>query len=467
MTESTVAGRAPRRKIEPNNRERSFSLDELFFSTTDRKGVIRTCNDVFVRVSGMERSELIGHAHNVVRHPGMPRSVFRLFWDALEARRSIAAYVMNLAADGSHYWVMASAAPVGEGYVSVRLKPTAEHFAVAREIYADVRAVEQRIEGSDPRKRKEAIAAGAERLSELLAQAGYPTYDDFMNAALPAEVTGREAALRGTERRDLAQVPADAPAALAGILRSCSAATGFLDGMVANLDRFRRLGEELAGRSQLVAELAGDIRLFSLNAIVASARLGGDGAPLGVVAGELRSCSDHAGPVIEELRGDIGETVRVLGDLGFRTAAARLQTEMVATFVQDVLAEGAGADTVVEELNVLATCLDEGFARLLQARTALDERVGTLSGNVRRVEGDLGVLRALEINGRVEAARLGDTASVEALFHTIAEQVGAARRDMAGFAEVSTLAAERDARAERRAQEQVRALARHAQAVAA
>lgn len=467
MSASATEGRAPRRKIQVTGRERSFALEELFFSTTDPKGVIRTCNEVFVRVSGMERNELVGHAHNVVRHPDMPRSVFRLFWDALDARRPIAAYVVNLAADGSHYWVLASAAPGGDGFLSVRLKPTTQFFDTAREIYADVLSVEREVEAGDVRKRKDAIAAGAARLSERLGAAGFASYDEFQNAALAAEVTAREAQLvTSSGRSQMAVVGAGTDPELAAILRSCASATTFLDGLVANLDRYSRMGQELADRSQIVSELAGDIRLFSLNAIVASARLGDNGAPLGVVAGELRACSDHAGPVITELRDDISETVNLLGGLAFRTAAARLQTEMVVTFVQELVASGNPVDTVREELSVLGRCLEEGFERLLEARSALDARVRVLVRNVSRVEGDLGVLRALEVNGRVEAARLGDTASVQALFHTIAEQVGAARRDMAGFAEVGRLSEERDIKAERAVQSAVGALGQRARQLA-
>ena len=71
--------------------EQPFDVGELFFSATDRKGIITSGNRVFVRVSGYERDELVGRAHNVVRHPDMPRAVFQILWDYLEAGRPIAA----------------------------------------------------------------------------------------------------------------------------------------------------------------------------------------------------------------------------------------------------------------------------------------------------------------------------------------------------------------------------------------
>ena len=96
----------------PLDRERPFGADELFFSTTDRRGVILAGNAVFQRVADYAEEELIGQAHNIVRHPDMPRGVFRVFWDHLDAKKPIAAYVKNMARDGAYYWVVATAVPM-------------------------------------------------------------------------------------------------------------------------------------------------------------------------------------------------------------------------------------------------------------------------------------------------------------------------------------------------------------------
>lgn len=89
-----------RQRPVPVDRERPFSLPELFFSTTDFKAIIRSGNDVFLRVANYSREELVGRNHNVVRHPDMPRSVFEVFWRYLKAKKPIAAFVKNLASDG-------------------------------------------------------------------------------------------------------------------------------------------------------------------------------------------------------------------------------------------------------------------------------------------------------------------------------------------------------------------------------
>src|SRR5664279_2239091 len=90
--------------VVPTGEEGLIGQDELFFSTTDRRGVIRAGNSVFVRVSHYSLEELIGSPHSLVRHPDMPAGAYRLMWDRLLAGRPMGAYVKNLAKDGSHYW---------------------------------------------------------------------------------------------------------------------------------------------------------------------------------------------------------------------------------------------------------------------------------------------------------------------------------------------------------------------------
>lgn len=68
------------------NEEREFNLNELFFSTTDNRGVIRYGNDVFARVAGLSLTELTGSPHSLIRHPDMPRTVFRLCRESCKPR---------------------------------------------------------------------------------------------------------------------------------------------------------------------------------------------------------------------------------------------------------------------------------------------------------------------------------------------------------------------------------------------
>jgi aerotaxis receptor len=456
-----------RKTIVPVNRERAFDIDELFFSTTDRKGVIRSGNDVFLRVSGLERDELVGHAHNVVRHPDMPRAVFRMFWDYLSSGRPIASYVKNIAADGSYYWVMASAVPVGDGFVSIRLKPSSPLLETVKGIYADVRKVERAIEGDDPRKRKEAIDAGLARLNELLAEHGFADYDAFMHAALPAEVTARDEALGTAAHSRLDHAARGGQDALVSILQSTISSHERLDTLVRNLASYAALSAQLASKSDFIEALADDIRLFSLNAMLAAARLGSDGASLGAVAEIMRACSDEAGPVIADLNDEISFTVGGLGDLSLRVAASKLQAEMVMVFVSELMGGASTSGDVNADLTVLSQALHDGVGGMLAALDALGTRLGVLMGHVGAMERNLNIMRALEVNGRIEAVRAAQGDPVEALFRTIAEQVALARQEMSEFAEVGRLAEQRDTTGERALAHEVDLVGRHVAALAA
>ena len=164
---NTFEGIMGRSNIIPRNKERQFDLSELFFSVTDHKGHILVGNDIFTRISGYTREELIGQPHSIIRHPDVPRAVFKLLWDYLEAGKTIAAYVKNMAKDGCYFWVIALVMPCPGGYLSVRMKPISPIFELAKEVYADILAVEKRIE-TDPKSKKVAMAAGVARMAELL-----------------------------------------------------------------------------------------------------------------------------------------------------------------------------------------------------------------------------------------------------------------------------------------------------------
>ena len=164
----------------PTGLERTFREDEILVSKTDPKGIIRNANGVFLRVSAYAEDELLGRPHNLVRHPDMPRSVFRTMWDAIEAGDEIFAYVLNLAADGAHYWVYAHVTPTfgprGDivGYHSNRRLPDRRAIDEATQVYDTLLAAERR-QSSTPA----AVEAGTAALHEVLAERGQ-TYDEFV-----------------------------------------------------------------------------------------------------------------------------------------------------------------------------------------------------------------------------------------------------------------------------------------------
>jgi PAS domain-containing protein len=178
-------------KVSPSGVEHRIGPAELFFSTTDARGVIRSGNSVFARVAQYGLDELTGAPHNLVRHPDMPAGAFRLMWDRLQSGRPMGAYVKNQARDGGYYWVFATITPLGEGYLSVRMSPQAALFGPAQQLYAEVAAVERHaghVEGLD---RRTVAGIGAAQLEQGLRRLGFAGYDHFLLAALPAEIAAR------------------------------------------------------------------------------------------------------------------------------------------------------------------------------------------------------------------------------------------------------------------------------------
>ncbi len=92
----------------PIDQEIKLDPSKIIMSKTNAKGVIEYANDYFMQICGYDEHELMGRPHSVIRHPDMPRIVFKLLWDRLDKGENIHALVKNLAKDGSYYWVLTS-----------------------------------------------------------------------------------------------------------------------------------------------------------------------------------------------------------------------------------------------------------------------------------------------------------------------------------------------------------------------
>ncbi|NBW37492.1 MAG: PAS domain S-box protein, partial [Cytophagia bacterium] len=92
-------------------REMVMALTTIL-SETDLHGTITFANDKFCEVSKYTREELIGKPQNIVRHPDMPKELFKLFWDTIRKGEVFKGIVKNKAKDGSHYWVDATIVPI-------------------------------------------------------------------------------------------------------------------------------------------------------------------------------------------------------------------------------------------------------------------------------------------------------------------------------------------------------------------
>lgn len=117
---------------------------QFIVSTTDVKGRITYVNPCFIEVSGFSQDELIGKAHNLVRHPDMPPAAFADLWLTLQAGLPWTGLVKNRRRNGDFYWVMANVTPVQEGgrtvgYMSVRTRPERAQVEAADAAYRQIR----------------------------------------------------------------------------------------------------------------------------------------------------------------------------------------------------------------------------------------------------------------------------------------------------------------------------------------
>jgi PAS domain S-box-containing protein len=168
-----------KRDVTPTNKERVMREDDFIVSKTDLKGRITYGNRIFIEFSGYTEQELLGSQHNIIRHPDMPRAVFKLLWDRLALKQEVFAYVKNMSKDGGFYWVFAHVTPSYDqngnviGYLSVRRKPRPDVVPVVADLYRAMLAEEA---GAGAR---DAMAVSGNMLNQILVEKGVG-YDEFI-----------------------------------------------------------------------------------------------------------------------------------------------------------------------------------------------------------------------------------------------------------------------------------------------
>ena len=158
------------------SKEHIVDVDAFLVSKTDTKGRITYCNEPFLKIVGAKQNELLGKPHNIIRHPDMPRIVFKLLWEYVKSKREIFAYVKNKSFDGGYYWVFANITASLDanknivGYYSVRRKPNPKAIEIIEPIYKKLLELEK----------MGGMEASSKALFELLEQK-HTTYDELVN----------------------------------------------------------------------------------------------------------------------------------------------------------------------------------------------------------------------------------------------------------------------------------------------
>lgn len=421
--------------IKPTDHARDFNVDELFYSTTSAKGIIETGNDVFYRVAGYDEAALIGQPHNIIRHPDMPRAAFQLFWEHLQARKPVAVYVKNMANDGGYYWVLALAAPIEGGFVSVRSKPCSAVFPKVQAVYAEMKAKEDALleQGEPP---VAAMTAGRKVLDAAVKKLGFADYGAFSSGALlPSEFAARKAELGHVTQHRTVTHDGDA------VLEAISAGRKDLQKIIAQLKKtMARLApvlernEKTAESSRALTREAEGIGLTAMNVSLKAVQLGEVGLGTGVIAGYLGEGARSLRERVTDLGSRLQQVSARLNDVVVEAGWGELEYEMVLRAFDEVAATHARGDADRAALSRRVLGLDRlrlgvmGTRARMQA--ALTPFLKALQGidalSDAATEQAIG-LGAAHVGGRVESARLPSQHSMEGILGDLRVQLDTAR----------------------------------------
>ena len=127
-------------KVTPIDEE-YFYEGSVIISQTDLKGNIVYANTMFCEISGYRAEELVGQAHNIIRHPDMPKAAFVEMWEALSSGQVWNGLVKNLRKDGLYYWVDTEILPIRNdndevtGYIAARKPASRKNITEIQEQY--------------------------------------------------------------------------------------------------------------------------------------------------------------------------------------------------------------------------------------------------------------------------------------------------------------------------------------------
>ncbi|MDO4927896.1 MAG: PAS domain-containing protein [Corynebacterium sp.] len=415
-------------QVIPTGAYHEVGVDQLFFSTTDTKGIIELCNDVFVELSRYQRNELIAAPHNIIRHPDMPAGAFAIMWEQLTQGRSFAGYVRNLGKDGSAYEVYALVTPLpdGSGYLSVRQRPSVEELAnQAWDLYDGVRELEAENYEAGA-NRREIADTGRNHLVGQLQAAGFQDFTAYQEAVLPQEVATRLARSGGIPQRSQSQGTwADCLLAIQKVHHTLEqwisefarllATTKDLDAaqqhLQATMEHARRTRAMMQEHSHNPAML-----FFSFK--------------LGVWV-SMRTVMDRQ---VESMTTLLAELNAQTSHARYMVAVARLQTVVFAQYCAELI-DGAETETSVAAVEVLQASMQHHIREVLNAA---QERTQVMQHIVAKVDSLNKLLESpqelLRYALEDPAVAGGEHADVVQMVHTIVAETDACSAELAAVA---------------------------------
>lgn len=389
--------------------EADFALNELFFSKTDFKGLIQTGNKVFLRVSEYPEEEVLRRPHNIIRHPDMPRCVFKLFWGFLKDNRPICAYVKNRSKSGRFYWVFAMAFPMGDGYLSIRLKPSTALMCEIQAVYTDILKKEQA--GAS-------MEEATEELLKALKEKGFSSYEEFMNQALLAEMKSRDGLLTLSQETLLPALTTDS-GLLEGLLQASRACTETARNAFRIADQLNERTRTLKEKSQAIDNICREVQMVTTNLTISAAKLGEVGKPLGVVSNNLQKLAEDIMANSVEFEKTFVAFNQAAAGMYLAVGVSRFQIEMMNHLIEETLYDESKQNLItveqkqmlIQNCELLKQLITSNFATVLATAKELTAENKSLIRSVSMLSKVTAGIDVICVVGKIEMSRVKELSS--------------------------------------------------------
>jgi len=359
-----------------------FNIEDLLFSRTDDRGVIRTGNAAFQEISVYSWDTLEGAPHKIVRHPEMPKGVFFLLWRALKAKQPIGGYVQNMAEDGVPYWVFATMLPMEDSYISVRMKPTGPTLEKLIPLYQRLHR-EEKAGSLTPEE-------SAGQIEAFVEEQGFSEYMEFVAFSLREEAAARSKSLHRP-----ANTVAEKLAEMFGAVR------------------------QLETHARRVEATFRQTHQIPYNMRLQAGRLEGSDGPISVISSNHRQMTQTLEENLGRFSRDSAVGAESIRAAMFKTCTSNLLEELCKTFSAETEQVPGNKEFELSSLHKLASMYTEDS--LHEVRSLLD-KVRRFGGQCRDMQRMMSGLELTRIMCKIERSKFdGEHAGLDEIVNRLAD----------------------------------------------